>query len=336
MGNGGYGGRGYSSRPPYQQPMGGRNNFYPNQGGGRGRGFRNQNGNQSYYNNNNNYNNNYSNNYNNHSGYPQNNSIYRNNNSNSYHNNSNNYTNGYGGNDSVEYQGSHQSSYSSSHYSNQSSSHTNGFKATMNPAANNFANATNPQDINAVNGLIYHVQFKCYTRFYILSGYAVNATVNQGDFVVVEGDRGEDIGVVIDVLNVDAFVAKRVAMRQAASAAHTASALSAMHRTHASGGLSSSPPSSATTNSSLSGGGSYNYHSGGSGGMMGDDVSGSGGFNSPNVPPLPPPSPDECNPNDQDQYVIGRIIRVASTNEQALLPDIFHDEETVLQVSCIF
>ncbi len=56
-----------------------------------------------------------------------------------------------------------------------------------------------------VNGSVYVVQFKNAYRYYMLDSLAPQH-VSLGDFVVVDGDRGEDMGVVTDILSMMAFI----------------------------------------------------------------------------------------------------------------------------------
>jgi cell fate regulator YaaT (PSP1 superfamily) len=55
------------------------------------------------------------------------------------------------------------------------------------------------------------VQFKRGTRSFTLSN-RVNFAVNERDFVVVEADRGEDIGIVIEIITMHAFLERRMNM----------------------------------------------------------------------------------------------------------------------------
>ena len=45
---------------------------------------------------------------------------------------------------------------------------------------------------------MYHVQFKRASKIFLLHP-AASKNVNMGDFVVVEADRGEDLGVVFKI-----------------------------------------------------------------------------------------------------------------------------------------
>jgi hypothetical protein len=101
-----------------------------------------------------------------------------------------------------------------------------------------------------VNGLIYQVQFKCAARNYILGSQA-HPSIMIGDFVVVEADRGEDIGVVVEIIPMKTFVERRIYMKQTVD----------------------------------------------------------------------------------DENVIGRILRLASVAERQFLPEKFHDEDNIVQVS---
>lgn len=49
---------------------------------------------------------------------------------------------------------------------------------------------------------MYKVQFKCTVRFFT----SPQATPTVGDFVVVEADRGEDLGIVTEILSMQAFI----------------------------------------------------------------------------------------------------------------------------------
>ena len=88
---------------------------------------------------------------------------------------------------------------------------------------------------------------------YILGAQA-HPSIMIGDFVVVEADRGEDIGVVLEILPMKTFVERRIYMKNAAD----------------------------------------------------------------------------------DDNVIGRIVRLASVTERQFLPEKFHDEENVVQVTISF
>lgn len=61
----------------------------------------------------------------------------------------------------------------------------------------------------SMNGTIYQIQFKCSVRYFTV-GTQISASISCGDFVVVEADRGEDIGVVTEVLSMKAFVERRI------------------------------------------------------------------------------------------------------------------------------
>ena len=99
------------------------------------------------------------------------------------------------------------------------------------------------------------VQFKRGSRSFTLSNRA-GFLVNERDFVVVEADRGEDIGVVVEILTMHAFMERRM-------------------------------------NSVRAGG--------------------------------PPPDSDDQN--------VGCILRMATLNERQQLPDKFHTEKDIVQVS---
>jgi hypothetical protein len=61
---------------------------------------------------------------------------------------------------------------------------------------------------NGFSGLIYQVQFKRCMRD-LVSGPLVTSVLSVGDFVVAECERGEDVGVVVEVLTMKAFVDRR-------------------------------------------------------------------------------------------------------------------------------
>jgi hypothetical protein len=75
-----------------------------------------------------------------------------------------------------------------------------------------YAQASQANAGAGVNGLIYQVQFKCSVRNYILGSQA-HPSIMAGDFVVVEADRGEDIGVVVEILPMKTFVERRIYMK---------------------------------------------------------------------------------------------------------------------------
>lgn len=56
---------------------------------------------------------------------------------------------------------------------------------------------------------IFQVQFKCAIRYFTLAPGAPE-TLGNGDFVVVEADRGEDVGVVTEVMTMKTFVDRRI------------------------------------------------------------------------------------------------------------------------------
>lgn len=64
-------------------------------------------------------------------------------------------------------------------------------------------------NIGNMQGKIYQVQFKCSVRYFTLSPQ-VSQPVTAGDFVVVEADRGEDIGIVTEVMTMKSFVERRI------------------------------------------------------------------------------------------------------------------------------
>lgn len=64
------------------------------------------------------------------------------------------------------------------------------------------------------SGMVYQVQFKGTIRFFILGAHA-SPSIAEGNFVIVEADRGEDMGIVTDILPMKAFIDRRNAMRAA-------------------------------------------------------------------------------------------------------------------------
>lgn len=72
--------------------------------------------------------------------------------------------------------------------------------------------ATSPQEAVNYGGMsrkIYQVQFKCTIRYFTLASGAPE-TLGNGDFVVVEADRGEDVGIVTEVMTMKSFVDRRL------------------------------------------------------------------------------------------------------------------------------
>lgn len=58
---------------------------------------------------------------------------------------------------------------------------------------------------------VYEVQFKCHTHFYMVGSFPNSpSSVSVGDFVVVEADRGEDLGIVTEILSKEALIEKRM------------------------------------------------------------------------------------------------------------------------------
>jgi hypothetical protein len=84
------------------------------------------------------------------------------------------------------------------------------------PVASKGVSSTYSSNVQAalagLNGMIYQVQFKCAIRNYILGAQA-HPSVMIGDFVVVEADRGEDIGVVVEIIPMKTFVERRIYMK---------------------------------------------------------------------------------------------------------------------------
>lgn len=64
------------------------------------------------------------------------------------------------------------------------------------------------------NGKIYQVQFKGTVKYFILGAQAPPATA-AGEFVVVEADRGEDIGIITEVLAMKTFIERRYVSKTA-------------------------------------------------------------------------------------------------------------------------
>lgn len=61
---------------------------------------------------------------------------------------------------------------------------------------------------------IYQVQFKCLIRYFTLAPGA-SETLGNGDFVVVEADRGEDVGIVTEVMTMKSFADRRLLTKPA-------------------------------------------------------------------------------------------------------------------------
>jgi hypothetical protein len=102
---------------------------------------------------------------------------------------------------------------------------------------------------NPMQDRMYQVQFKCLNKFFSLSPQAPS-NITVGDLVIVEADRGEDLGVVTDIMTMAAFIERRVFFKF----------------------------------------------------------------------------------SEEDDNVIGRILRVAAPSDRQLLPDKFRDEEGVAQL----
>lgn len=113
-------------------------------------------------------------------------------------------------------------------------------------------NAQNNSSFSHMQGRIYQVQFKCAHRYFTLST-PPGLVVSVGDMVIVDADRGEDLGVVTDILPMKTFVERRIYQQRGAA-------------------------------------------------------------------------------HDDDESVIGRIIRLASPSERQLLPEKYREEESVLQL----
>jgi hypothetical protein len=105
----------------------------------------------------------------------------------------------------------------------QPSAHSNGFtnyqaqgplpaylQPQNHPAYVNAVSGAVSTPLGALQGKIYQVQFKLSVRYFTLSSPATLSQLQCGDFVVVEADRGEDIGVITDVLTMKAFVDRRI------------------------------------------------------------------------------------------------------------------------------
>lgn len=85
-------------------------------------------------------------------------------------------------------------------------------KPPVSPLSSTYHNHAS-QGINTLNGMIYQVQFKCTFRHYILGVEQFHCPISVGEFVVVEADRGEDIGIVSDILPMKTFVERRIYMK---------------------------------------------------------------------------------------------------------------------------
>eukprot|EP01033_Poteriospumella_lacustris_P001036 gene1036-748_t len=73
-----------------------------------------------------------------------------------------------------------------------------------------------PIPSNNSSRMMYQVQFKRYVRFFTLPSTQSPATpllnVVRGDFVIVAADRGEDMGIVTAVMNMQEFIDRRLTM----------------------------------------------------------------------------------------------------------------------------
>lgn len=95
-------------------------------------------------------------------------------------------------------------------------------KSTSNMLASHHAAQTShsanmaPIPSNNSSRMMYQVQFKRYVRFFTLPSTQSPATplpnVVRGDFVIVAADRGEDMGIVTAVMNMQEFIDRRLTM----------------------------------------------------------------------------------------------------------------------------
>lgn len=99
---------------------------------------------------------------------------------------------------------------SASLYGEKQNSSFHSYVSNPTPAMNTLPVAPTMQSVSGSSLSVFEVQFKCHTHFYMI-GPAANCPLppSIGDFVVVEADRGEDLGVITDALSKEALVEKR-------------------------------------------------------------------------------------------------------------------------------
>ena len=75
--------------------------------------------------------------------------------------------------------------------------------------SNRIAISSIDDQILASGGYVYQVIFKCNHAYYLLHPSAMNIQISTGDHVIVEADRGKDLGVVGELIHVERFMAHR-------------------------------------------------------------------------------------------------------------------------------
>jgi cell fate regulator YaaT (PSP1 superfamily) len=70
-----------------------------------------------------------------------------------------------------------------------------------------------PMMQDSVGQLVYQVQFKNAFRYFVLATGLNPSSIHAGDFVKVEADRGDDLGVVTEIMNMKEFINLRVHQR---------------------------------------------------------------------------------------------------------------------------
>lgn len=60
----------------------------------------------------------------------------------------------------------------------------------------------------SIDGFVYQVRFKYISKYYLLTSLPIQFITN-GDYVKVEADRGEDIGIVVGKSSIDSFKENR-------------------------------------------------------------------------------------------------------------------------------
>lgn len=96
------------------------------------------------------------------------------------------------------------------------------YSKTTNMLASQHASQTShsmnmaPLPSNNSSRMMYQVQFKRYVRFFTLPSTQSPTTplpnVVRGDFVIVAADRGEDMGIVTAIMNMQEFIDRRLTM----------------------------------------------------------------------------------------------------------------------------
>lgn len=65
--------------------------------------------------------------------------------------------------------------------------------------------AANYSVLSATEDVVYKVQYKTCSRYHVRSPYFSSRFPQDGDFVIVEGDRGVDLGMVVGVVSLDQY-----------------------------------------------------------------------------------------------------------------------------------